>query len=210
MTLISPAAGRITSGFGPRKTGIPGASTNHVGVDIAPPVRGQKAPVTVHAPAYGEVIEVGIVGDNVQEYRGEYVRLRRTNGDVLLVQHLSRVRVRKGQTVRIGTPLGTMSDTGVASGIHLHYEVHVKGVPVDPAAYYKRHGATLGAHPGAGRYTVTIPADTELIVRGGPTAKNTVLHRRPRGFKVTALAVIGKHVVTKAGRYYLLSNLKKG
>lgn len=209
MTLISPAAGRITSGFGPRKTGIPGATTNHRGVDIAPPKPGQRG-VLVHAPAYGVVTEVGDVGDGVEEYRGKYVKMRRTSGETFVLQHLDSVRVKEGQTVRIGTVLGVMGDTAAPGGIHLHFEVHVAGKPVDPAAYYKRHGVALGSHPGAGKYVVDIPADTELIVRGGPTAKNATLHRRARGFKVTALAVTGKHAITKSGRYYLLSNLKKG
>jgi murein DD-endopeptidase MepM/ murein hydrolase activator NlpD len=52
-----------------------------------------------------------------------------------LYAHLSALYVHAGQTVRRGQPVGAIGATGRATGPHLHYEVRVASVPVDPGRY---------------------------------------------------------------------------
>ena len=48
--------------------------------------------------------------------------------------HLDQLSVSAGQLVEAGQALGTVGATGLATGAHLHWEVRVAGVPVDPEA----------------------------------------------------------------------------
>ena len=116
-----PAVGRHTSGYGPRNTGIPGASTFHRGHDIAPPVPGQRG-VTVHTVGPGRVAAI-----DTNTYRGRYIRVRHDDGSMTLYQHLDRVDVGFGQRVTTGQRIGLMGDTGVGAGVHLHFECYEAG-----------------------------------------------------------------------------------
>ena len=46
--------------------------------------------------------------------------------------HLSAIAVRPGQRVQAGDLLGYVGNTGLSTGAHLHWEIRVRGVPVDP------------------------------------------------------------------------------
>ena len=54
---------------------------------------------------------------------------------VTLYQYMSRQDVRQGTTVKAGQQIGSVGDTGISSGPHLHYEVHENGTPVDPMKF---------------------------------------------------------------------------
>ena len=49
------------------------------------------------------------------------------------------VAVTEGQSVKVGQLLGNVGDTGASTGSHLHLEIHVNDVPVDPFAWLKAH-----------------------------------------------------------------------
>ena len=55
-----------------------------------------------------------------------------------LYGHLSGIYVHEGQQVPRGTAIGAVGSTGRATGVHLHYEVRVGNVPVDPMLYIGR------------------------------------------------------------------------
>jgi len=57
-------------------------------------------------------------------------------GDIrTMYAHLSAMYVRDGQSVKRGQAIGAVGASGRATGPHLHYEVRVAGVPVDPGRY---------------------------------------------------------------------------
>jgi murein DD-endopeptidase MepM/ murein hydrolase activator NlpD len=56
-------------------------------------------------------------------------------GIATLYGHVSRIGVRVGEHVTAGQPVGAVGNTGNSTGPHLHFEVRVRGVPVNPMPY---------------------------------------------------------------------------
>lgn len=124
---IWPVSSRkINSPFGPRNTGIAGASTNHKGVDIG----GVYYSSQVHAAKAGTVI----VSQYSSSY-GNYVVISHGSGNTTLYAHMSSRSVSVGQTVAQGAVIGITGSTGISSGPHLHFEITENGVRVDPLKY---------------------------------------------------------------------------
>lgn len=117
---------RITSPFGPRNTGISGASTNHKGVDIG----GVGYTTEVHAAKAGTVI----VSQRSSSY-GEYVVVSHGSGNTTLYAHMSSRSVSVGDYVDQGDVLGITGSTGISSGPHLHFEITENGSRVNPLNY---------------------------------------------------------------------------
>ncbi len=120
-----PASHRISSGFGPRNTGIAGASKVHKGIDI--PVASGSSVVSAED---GTVIAV-----SYNSARGYYCMVNHGGGLTTLYQHCSRIIVSVGDTVTKGQELAKSGSTGISSGPHLHFEVRVNGTPVNPLNY---------------------------------------------------------------------------
>ena len=116
----------VTSPIGSRYTGIPGASTNHMGIDIG------RVGYTTQAVAAkaGTVI---ISGYN--KYRGNYVVVSHGSGNTTTYQHLSKRSVSVGDKVAQGQVVGITGSTGVSSGPHLHFEITENGQIIDPLKY---------------------------------------------------------------------------
>ncbi|MBU5627923.1 peptidoglycan DD-metalloendopeptidase family protein [Oscillibacter sp. MSJ-2] len=117
---------RITSPMGSRYTGIPGASTNHKGVDIG----GVGYTTEVHAAKAGTVI----VSQHSSSY-GNYVVVSHGSGNTTLYGHMSSLKVSVGQSVAQGDVLGITGSTGISSGPHLHFEITENGSRVNPLNY---------------------------------------------------------------------------
>lgn len=124
---ILPTMGRITSPFGWRRSPTNERySEFHTGVDFANSIG---API--FATGKGRVIFAGT--------RGAYGRLVIINhgyGITTLYAHMSRIGVKEGQEVEKGQVIGHIGTSGRATGPHVHYEVHKKGVPVNPRDYF--------------------------------------------------------------------------
>ncbi len=121
--------GRIRDKFGMRLHPILEKVIHHNGVDISAE-RGTE----VFSTAAGRVEMV------VTEYKlgrglGKYVVIDHGYGFKTKYGHLSKVLVRPGQHVSRWDPLGTVGDTGLATGPHLHYEVVLNGKQQDPMKY---------------------------------------------------------------------------
>ncbi len=128
---VRPGTGRLTSGYGSRWGRL------HAGIDLA---AGTGAPIS--AVAAGTVVSA--------EHEGGYGRVVRVQHDpstVTLYAHMSELLVTTGQRVGAGTWLGLEGSSGHSTGPHLHFEVRVGDVPIDPAPWLRARGVDPAAQP---------------------------------------------------------------
>jgi len=119
---IWPASGRVTSEYGEvRITGI------HRGIDIA-----NITGTPIKATANGAVIAVGTSGNYGKRIMIYHGTDEKGNTYVTVYAHLSEFKVKVGDKVSQGDLIGLMGSTGYSTGSHLHYEVIVNGVKVNP------------------------------------------------------------------------------
>jgi murein DD-endopeptidase MepM/ murein hydrolase activator NlpD len=124
---IWPVRGQVTAGFGERMDPLSGEGAFHSGIDISAP-SGTK----VEAAADGIVFQAG-----PDSGYGNAVLIDHGYGIATKYCHLSGISVVVGQEVRRGQPIGTVGMTGKATGPHLHYEVQVSEMPVNPFKYLR-------------------------------------------------------------------------
>lgn len=123
--LVRPVPGAITSGFGMRFHPILGYSRMHTGVDMTA-AYGQE----IKAAASGRVILASAYGGY-----GNAVIIDHGGGMTTLYAHQSQLNVSYGDQVSAGDIIGYVGSTGLSTGPHLHFEVRLSGVPVDPEDY---------------------------------------------------------------------------
>lgn len=141
---VSGAA--LTSGFGMRWHPVIGGRRAHKGVDLAEPVGSP-----VYATADGMVSRA----DWFSSY-GLFISLEHGGNIQTRYGHLSRLNVAAGQTVHKGDLIGYVGTTGRSTGPHLHYEVRIAGVAVNPIPYLQ-----------GGIQTAVAPAATQVALGGG-------------------------------------------
>lgn len=123
---ILPTRGYISSDFGHRYNPFSATRTFHAGMDIA------NTPGTpIYAPADGLVTFVGPLGGF-----GQVVRIDHGYNMVTKFGHNSRISVKKGQRIKRGEKIAEMGSSGRSTGPHLHYQVEVKGKPVNPRFFF--------------------------------------------------------------------------
>lgn len=122
---IWPVTGFVTSNFGGRRSPFGGTSQFHKGLDIS-----NKIGTPILATADGTVILAAPDGAY-----GNSVELDHGGGIVTKYAHMQRSIVKQGQWVKRGEVLGYIGMTGRTTGPHLHYEVRLNGVPVNPIRY---------------------------------------------------------------------------
>ena len=119
-----PVSGPITSPFGLRPNPFGAGLETHPGIDIGAPMG-----ATIAAAAGGHVIFAGWYGGY-----GNAVIIDHGGGTSTVYGHCSQIFVSQGQDVQRGQAIGAVGMTGRATGPHLHFEVRVNGVPVDPTS----------------------------------------------------------------------------
>jgi murein DD-endopeptidase MepM/ murein hydrolase activator NlpD len=119
---LLPARGWITSYFGQRISPHSGKLKMHEGIDVG-------APYGTHivAPADGIITYSG-----EKAGFGKFVQIDHGFGIETLYAHNQSLHVRNGQKIKRGTLLAAVGSTGHSTGPHLHYEVRVNGIAVDP------------------------------------------------------------------------------
>ncbi len=122
---IWPTKGWLSSRFGYRISPFTQRKERHKGIDIS-----TRLNTPIVAPADGIIIKTGWNGSF-----GRMISIRHGNGYITKYAHLNKILVKKGQAVKRGDKLGLVGQTGRSTGPHLHYEVHLKGVPVNPLRY---------------------------------------------------------------------------
>lgn len=154
-----PAATVITSGFGPRNTGIQGASKNHAGIDISR--GGGSCGLPAIASKNGTVVLVTDYG----KARGTYVKIDHGDGMQTIYQHLIRgsYTVKVGDKVEQGQKIGSIGNTGVGSGCHLHFEILINEVPVNPVEYVSKENPRPVSLKTTGSYTFSGSTDPNIV-----------------------------------------------
>ncbi len=122
---IWPTQGWISSEFGYRISPFTGQREFHKGLDISGP---EGTPII--APAEGVAIFTGKNGAY-----GLSLVLDHGNGITTRYAHLLKIVIKNGEKVKRGEIIAYMGNTGRSTGPHLHYEVRLNGVPVNPLRY---------------------------------------------------------------------------
>lgn len=117
-----PVGGRVTSGVGTRPSPWTGKPEFHSGLDIPNPIG-----TPVHASGDGTVESAGTINGN-----GLTVILNHGQGITTQYSHLSKTLVKKGDRIRRGQQIAQSGNTGKSTSPHVHYEVRINGIPVDP------------------------------------------------------------------------------
>lgn len=118
-------AGYITSGYGSRTDPFTGLRTSHPGIDFA-----AAEGTEVLAVASGIVTEAATASGY-----GELVEINHGNGYRTRYGHNSKLLVKPGDRVLKGQPIALMGSTGRSTGPHVHFELVLNGLTVNPAQY---------------------------------------------------------------------------
>jgi len=121
----------LTSGYGMRWHPVLGGRRQHKGVDLAEPTG-----TPVYATADGVISKAewfSSYGLFISVEHGADIQTR--------YGHLSRLNVEAGQQVHKGDLIGYVGSTGRSTGPHLHYEVRIAGVAVNPIPYLQGEGS---------------------------------------------------------------------
>jgi len=115
---------RLASGFGYRRHPILGYSKMHQGVDFAAPTG-----TPIYAAGAGQLEKIGWQGGY-----GNAIVIRHTKDYSTLYGHMSGFApgMQPGKRVKQGDIIGYVGSTGMSTGPHLHYEVHLAGKQIDP------------------------------------------------------------------------------
>ena len=140
-----PGISKVSSKFGPRTPPCKGASSMHGGIDI-----GAASGTPIMSYAAGTVVQ------NVawNKSAGNYIKIDHGNGVASRYLHMVEPSPLKvGDTVTAGQEVGKVGNTGVGTGAHLHFEIHINGEKVDPLLYVNPGGGTKdnpNINPGQG------------------------------------------------------------
>jgi hypothetical protein len=123
---IMPTQGWLSSAFSAMRTHpILHMARPHEGIDVSAPMGSP-----IEAPAAGVVTDAGW-----ENGYGNTITINHGFGIVTKFAHASKLLVKTGQRVSRGQRIALVGNSGLATGPHLHYEVHVNGRPVNPLKY---------------------------------------------------------------------------
>ncbi len=123
-----PTAGiyKISCKYGPRIHPITKKNSTHHGVDIAAPMN-----TPILAANSGKVITA-----TYSSVYGNYVVIDHGAGTSTLYAHMTKYKVKVGDTVTVGDTIGYVGSTGWSTGAHLHFEIRIKNSTTDPLSHY--------------------------------------------------------------------------
>jgi murein DD-endopeptidase MepM/ murein hydrolase activator NlpD len=122
---IWPVHGWVTSGFGFRTNPFTGLTQMHEGIDIS-----NRLGTPVTAPGDGIISDIGS-----DWAHGRILVISHGFGMITRYSHLNKVLVRVGQKVKRGDKIAEVGMSGKTTGPHLHYEVRLNGIPINPMRY---------------------------------------------------------------------------
>lgn len=124
---------RVTSAFGDRVHPVLGTVRFHRGVDLA-----AATGTAIQAVAAGTVLYAA--EDSIN---GRFVKIDHGHGLTTAYCHASQLGVGKGDPVTKGARIALSGQSGRATGPHLHFQVEIDGVPLDPSLFLKRPPAVV-------------------------------------------------------------------
>ena len=115
----------LTSPFGFRIHPVTGRTGFHAGVDLS-----------AHRDTVFAVLPGRVIAEGFDPFLGIFIRL--SHGEFQSIYgHLSQLFIFKGDSVQLNAPIGVTGATGRVTGEHLHFEVTLKGYPIDPMAFFQ-------------------------------------------------------------------------
>lgn len=139
----------FASGFGYRIHPIYKTSKMHTGMDFTAAIG---TPIYATGDGYVSTAELGGRG------YGNHVVINHGYGYQTLYAHMSRIKARRGQSVKRGEIIGYVGNTGTSTAPHLHYEVRKGGRPINPINFY---------------YNDLTPAEYETMLKISQTANQS-------------------------------------
>jgi murein DD-endopeptidase MepM/ murein hydrolase activator NlpD len=135
-TMACPVVGAVvTQGFGPTSAPFEppgfGYPHFHTGIDLAAPIG---TPVRAANDGFVEAAGTQVDALGIPVGFGNYIKVAVGGSKEEIYGHLSAILVAPNQLVRAGELIGAVGSTGSSTGPHLHFEVRLRGVPVDPSA----------------------------------------------------------------------------
>jgi murein DD-endopeptidase MepM/ murein hydrolase activator NlpD len=133
-----PVHGSLTDLFGPRPSRPAGTAPFHAGDDV-----GASCGTPIFAASAGTVVEAGRNGGY-----GNFVLVDHGGGVQTAYGHIvdGGLAVTAGQAVAAGQQIARVGSTGASTGCHLHFEVRIGGLQIDPQPFMAARGVTLGEH----------------------------------------------------------------
>jgi murein DD-endopeptidase MepM/ murein hydrolase activator NlpD len=131
----APLEAQITSAFGNRFHPVFHEWRLHAGTDFG---------VAVGTPIASPTVGV-VEGVSWSSGGGLNVTIAHADGVTTRHLHLSEALVKPGEKVQGGQTIALSGSSGVGTGAHYHFEVHVDGEPVDPERFMLQHGVNLRA-----------------------------------------------------------------
>ncbi len=125
---IKTKTARITSFYGMRKHPIYKKKIKHKGLDISCP-KG----TNVHSTADGFVMFA-----SYSRTYGKWIKIYHNDEYSTIYAHLSNINIKEGQKIRKGDIIGTVGNSGISNGYHLHYEIILNNKKIDPFPYINR------------------------------------------------------------------------
>jgi murein DD-endopeptidase MepM/ murein hydrolase activator NlpD len=125
--LFWPITGaRLSQGVGPRRHPVFGYRSCHTGIDLAAPTG---------TPIFATASGVVTTATTMRAY-GNVVIMYHGGGMSSMYAHMSRFNTSSGSAVAVGDVIGYVGSTGWSTGPHLHFEVHIDGVPYNPLGWF--------------------------------------------------------------------------
>lgn len=153
---------RVTSGFKMRMHPILQTMRAHQGVDYGAPTG-----TAVRSVGDGVVEFAG-----VQNGYGNVIMLKHRNNHTTVYAHLSRINVRKGESVSQGQNIGAVGATGWATGPHLHFEFRINGVYQDPLTI-ARENETVPVSASAKPAFARLASENRIALSAAATMQQT-------------------------------------
>ena len=133
INFMIPVEGIVTGVYGTQRYYNGKKGNYHNGHDIAADIG-----TTIYSPSSGKII---LTGDYY--YNGKFVMINHGNNLISMFLHMNDIHVFEGKNVDKGEPIGTVGNTGLSTGPHLHWSVLLNNTYVDPLGLVKNSKVKL-------------------------------------------------------------------